>query len=77
MKVGSDELFTNFSMDEMAFNPSIKPPAKTKGKAKQFTPSTMSTNLEVIKCDESLDFFKHLSSCNSEAEVLTTADREP
>merc|ERR1712083_634195 len=25
MKVGSDELFTNFSMDEMAFNPSIKP----------------------------------------------------
>jgi len=55
LKKPADELFEIFSMDKMAFNPSIKPPGGKRGK--HATPITISTTLDSIVCNDSLDFF--------------------
>jgi len=55
LKKPGEELFTHFSMDEMAFNPVIKPPGKRRGKVA--TPTTISTAVDNITCPANLDFF--------------------
>ena len=58
LKKPGDELFTNFSMDEMGFSPAIKPPGKRLGK--KGTPSTITLPLDTVLCQENLDFFTAL-----------------
>jgi len=60
LKMGVGDLFTSFSMEEMAFNPPIKPPAKKNKRL--FTNPSFSTNLDDIKLAENLDFFKAVTS---------------
>lgn len=65
-KKPATEIFSDFSMDEMAFNPSIKPPAaEAKGKKRKrgdSTPVTLSTEtLESPECDENIDFYAALN----------------
>ena len=55
------ELFNDFSMDEMAFNPSIRPPPKDNGqrkKAGNSTPSSLDTKpAQSIEGVENIDFY--------------------
>jgi len=61
MKTNSEELFSIFSMEEMSFNPSIKPPGGKK-KVKRSTTSTITTSLDGIKCSDTLDFFSAIAA---------------
>jgi len=60
LKKPGEELFTIFSMDEMGFNPTIKPPGARKGK--RSTPPTTSTKLDTDPCPENFDFFAALQT---------------
>jgi len=64
LKVGPDTMYTEFSMDNMAFNPPIQPPAK---KTKRGKSSPLSAQFVMdssqLELPEDLDFYKLVQTC--------------
>jgi len=60
LKKSHQEIYQNFSMDEMSFNPPIRPPSSIKTKRRHFTPTTLQLDIDSIDCDTSIDFYSHM-----------------
>jgi hypothetical protein len=60
LKQPGEELFTVYSMEEMAFVPAVKPPpsrASAAAKRGKASPVTVNFDLCSLECPESLDFY--------------------
>jgi hypothetical protein len=63
LKRPGEELFGEYSMDEMAFVPAVKPPPSrtgTSAKRGKASPTNINFDLGRISCPESMDFFTSL-----------------